>query len=253
MDARFCIQCQTSLVQACPKCKSELPWHYLNCHLCGCNIATEQKLQQQRALEERERQQKLTQEKEATLQAKITKHFLTARQLLDDGKWRLAKQELSCFAGLGPAKADEKAKGGDKQTPLCGREHPLWVEAKALNDAADATHRARRGAIVKTSGIVWGVISFVVTLVLMLPGAVFPDDLDSLALLGVAIPVGIAIVAAVCTLVWIEIWGGKNRRHAEQTIGLFAPLFMSLLLLTGIGAIGVVLAFLFLGGSGGGG
>lgn len=127
--ARYCISCRAKLTQLCPKCRTELPWHFTICSNCGVVIS--------RA--------------ESQLRAQIEDCLSETEQLITQGKWFKALEKLGQFEGLGTHEKEE--------TPRYMKDRPEWHEVQGLQDAAESVKRSLLISVILLAAALYGFIT----------------------------------------------------------------------------------------------
>jgi len=240
--ARFCIKCQNSLMQSCPKCQADLPSHYANCPQCGCNIAEERQRQQQLALEMDDRRRQRAMEEAARSEQELRSNLARAELLLAQGTWRSAKDQLAGFEGLGN-------KRWIGSTPVSvSRSHPLWPQAQAIQRSANVLRKqARRASIMLATWVYGGLGLFFTFLLMILAGAARGAGDESLSLgggLAYALLIGgfFLITGVLGAFVYTETFGGRRSASSDRFIGgTVAPLIVGMVAGSGCGLIAIAL------------
>ena len=230
-DARFCInpQCRKSLIQKCPNCNCELPWHFKVCKKCGADI-DKVKLE---------------------IHQMIISKADEIQQLLDEKKWRKAKEELAGFEGLGDSKTDKQ--GNPRVPVICLQSQPEWQRGEALAEAVEVVEKMETGQIIRTSAIVYAVIGSIAGFILGISSsyrggieAFFQGLLFALMFTLVG-----ALIGALCSWIYEARWGGSNGRGGDQALALLSILYYALILAFGVFIIGFFIIGLFMGGTSG--
>ena len=228
--AKFCVVCRTSLVQICPKCGEELRWHYANCSKCGANIEEEHQKQYRKEIEiETQRTQEIGQRLEK------------ARQYIEQKKWRLAKNELFYFEGLGIYGKESNYRGWQKDfstntnkpatrpTPICSHNQPEWVYANVLDQDADVIRRQFIKASMIGATLCWIGLSIAAWLVIYWINTPKPikDPVSFLTTLvfGIVAAVLCATVTGVCgPLLYAALWAGRWPRGIDFVLAMLSPI-----------------------------
>jgi lipopolysaccharide export LptBFGC system permease protein LptF len=159
--------------------------------------------------------------------------ILIAQQALNEKKWRIAKEKLYAFEGLGVA-----SKNGP--LPTFTSLLPEWQKAKQLEDLANQQSSEFSTTLQKRSFIFYCILLGIVGVVM---GAA-SEDVGLLFVYGI-LGVGAGFLyGAIGTWVFTKWYAGKWGEGTDNTVGIFTPIIISLAL--GLGFY-IVLAYIFFG------
>lgn len=161
------------------------------------------------------------------------------RQALNEKKWRIAREKLYVFDGLGTQPE------GYGVLPRFDSSIPEWKEAKRLNDLANQQASSFGIGIAIASSLIY---AFGVSFIAFFFGLFSYSDLETGFVYGLIIAIigfGIGIVAGLIgTIVYSIFYAGKWGRIWDVTLGLLTPLIIALLLSFGLFLIA---AWIFIG------
>lgn len=205
-DARFCLSCRYPLTQICPnpECKSELPLNYRNCPRCGRNIE-----------EERRNQEQLTVQAEANLQQEIRGVIEQVQALLAEKKWRVARENLACFEGLGVPTNNDKQPGPD---PIYSQGRPEWQMASELDQSANQMKQGLIKSLILWMAGVYGILGLIGGFIAE------PSAPESALFIGLFL----AVAAAIGSGIYAYKWSGRYGGTSDYVLGGLAPLVLLL-------------------------
>lgn len=170
-----------------------------------------------------------------------TQILIVIQQLLNEKKWRLAKEKLYVFKGLGVQPKD------DRISPTFDMLLPEWQKARELDALADQQANEFKNNLQKRSiKFYCTVLGFIGLVWLGIAAGV--DDFGMGILFGfVGAVIGVVsgfIVAPIGTWVYTKWYAGKWGEGTDNTVGIFTPIILALVITLGIY---IILAYIFLG------
>lgn len=167
--------------------------------------------------------------------------LVVIKQSLSQKRWRLAKEKLYVFEGLGAPPKDSRI------LPTFGVALPEWQKAKELDTLADQQASEFKNNLQKRSIKFYCTILGIIGLV-WLAIAAGVDDFGMGILFGIAgAVIGVVlgfIVAPIGTWVYTKWYAGKWGEGTDNTVGVLTPIILVLVVTFGIY---IVLAYVFLG------
>jgi curved DNA-binding protein CbpA len=168
-------------------------------------------------------------------------HLAKIENLLDEMKWREAKEELSVFEDLGktPKKPPENV------WLFCGKDRPEWKRAERLEERSDEVkdNFIRKSALISLGiylfiGIIWAII-------VDESGGV--DAEDAAVMVGFGAP----FVGSISTLIYGYIWSGRWGKSVDYLLGILAGVgvYLGLNLLGGCIVVVAIMVLINLFGS----
>lgn len=176
---------------------------------------------------------------EQAVQNLATQILIVIQQLLNEKKWRLAKEKLYVFKGLGVQPKD------DRISPTFDMLLPEWQKARELDTLADQQANEFKNNLQKRSIKFYSIILGIIGLWF---GAVATVDGSSggilFGIVGAVIGVVLGfIVAPIGTWVYTKWYAGKWGEDTDNTVGVLTPIILALVITLGFY---IILAYIFL-------
>lgn len=168
----------------------------------------------------------------------------TIQKLLNEKKWRVAKEKLYVFDGLGIPSKDHRIPS------VFTMAFPEWQNAKRLNDLANEQSRKFGTGLAIWSSLIYGFgLGFIGMLWFGIATISNNNDIGMGILAGLfgavaGFVVGV-IAALIGTWVYSANYAGKWGEGADMILGISAPLLLALVITFGIY---IILAYFIIGG-----
>lgn len=163
---------------------------------------------------------------------------------LKENKWRIAREKLYVFEGLGTPSKDNRI------LPTFPMMLPEWQNAKKLNNLANEQARKFGMGLAFWSSLIYGFgLGFIGMLWLGIGTASNSNDIGAVILAGIfgafaGFVVGV-IAALIGTFVYSTWYAGKWGSGTDMILGVLAPLLLALVITFGIY---IILGYLIIGG-----
>ena len=163
---------------------------------------------------------------------------------LKENKWRIAREKLYVFEGLGTPSKDNRI------LPTFPMILPEWQNAKKFNDLANEQARKFGWGLAFWSSLMYGFgLGFIGMLWLGISTASSSNDVGLVILMGilgavVGFVVGV-IAALIGTFVYTTWYAGKWGSGTDMILGVLAPLLLATIITFGIY---IILGYLIIGG-----
>lgn len=164
------------------------------------------------------------------------------QQTLNEKKWRIAREKLYVFEGLGTPSKDNRI------LPTFTMLFPEWQNAKRLNDLANEQAKKFGTKLAIWSSLIYGFgLSFIGMLWFGI-GTASNSDVGSAILAGIfgafaGFVVGV-VAALIGTFVYSTWYAGKWGEGMDMILGISAPLLLALVITFGIY---IIIGYIFLG------
>lgn len=152
---------------------------------------------------------------------------------LKESKWRIAREKLYAFEGLGTPSKDNRI------LPTFPMMLPEWQDAKKLNDLANEQARKFGMGLAFWSSLIYGFgLGFIGMLWFGIGTASNSNDIGAVILAGIfgavaGFVVGV-IAALIGTFVYSTWYAGKWGSGTDMLLGILAPLLLALVITFGI-------------------
>ncbi len=170
--------------------------------------------------------------------------LLIVQQLLNQKKWRLAREKLYAFQDLGISSKDNRI------LPTFTMTFPEWQNAKELDDLANQQAKQFRTKLTIWSSAVYSLIMFFVGMIYLgfsvggNENSVFIGFLAGIGGGFAGLVIGV-IVALLGTWIYSKWFAGKWGETTDMVLGILTPLIIATVTTTGIYCI---LGYLIIGG-----
>lgn len=164
------------------------------------------------------------------------------QQSLNEKKWRVAREKLYVFEGLGTPSKDNRI------LPTFTMLFPEWQNAKKLNDLANEQAKKFGTGLAIWSSLLYGFGQGFIGMLWLGIGTASNSDIGSAILAGIfgafaGFVIGV-IAALIGTWVYSANYAGKWGEGTDMILGILAPLLLALVVTFGIY---IIIGYIFLG------
>lgn len=171
--------------------------------------------------------------------AQAVQFLSVIESLLNESKWRLAKQNLYAFEGLGLA-------SNESQSPRFSFHLPEWQSAQKLNILADQQSKDYKTRMNILGILLYGGAGVLISFVVFVGILVMPLSSDEVVTaLGIILGafVGLPVLGLIGVLIYSDRYAGKWGSTMDYFLGTVSPIILATLITVGIWIIGLIIAF----------